>query len=191
MCVFNQLLLRNPGSGYSERRRRSGTVLIRSAKQHFKLIVPPPDKRVIIKKMLNFNQSDPNVVNQNFSCQMDGPSESSNTPGNPSAYSAVSSADHQPSAYNNPLMANFNSLGSGRGRNASPGLIADRFFDHNNSGNNNNLHDHQTPDTIFPFVVPSSKGSENVKRFSVNNLLQLAQCTSATNLLSSARSLGK
>lgn len=133
-------------------------------------------------KMLNFNQSDQNIGNQNFSCQMDqnnGPSEpQTGSSSNPSAYSAAA----QPPSY--PLMANFNN----RGRSNSPGINADRFFDHTTS-----LHDsvHQTGDSIFPFVMPSSKGSENVKRFSVNNLLQLAQCTSASNLLSSARSLGK
>lgn len=145
-------------------------------------------------KMLNFNQSDPNIGNQNFSCQMDqnGPSESqtgsSVTVGSggigPSAYSTPDQQQQQPSY---PLMANFNNLSGVRGRMTSPGLHPERFFDHTNS-----LHDsvHQTADTIFPFVMPS-KGSENVKRFSVNNLLQLAQCTTAGNLLSSARSLGK
>lgn len=132
------------------------------------------------KTMLNFNQSDPNIVNANFSCQMDGPADpqqatgpSNQSSANPSAYS--SATNDQPSY---PLMANFNA----RTRNSSP----DRYFDHT-------IHDsvHQTPDTIFPFVMPSCKGSENVKRFSVNNLLQLAQCTSATNLLSSARALGE
>lgn len=139
--------------------------------------------------MLNF---DPNIVNANFPCQMDqnnGPAESqtgsssSTTAGHPSAYSA---AEQQAASY--PLFSSFNNLGSGRGRNSSPGLTHDRFLDHNST-----VHDsaHQTPDALFPFVMPPAKGSENVKRFSVNNLLQLAQCTNATNLLSSARSIGE
>lgn len=130
--------------------------------------------------MLNFNQSD---TNANFACQMDQiGAENTNSS---TSCAAVPSAYPDQQQQNYPLMANFNN--SGRGRSASPGLNHERFFD------NSNIQDsvHQTPD-VFPFVLPNSaKGSENVKRFSVNNLLQLAQCTSANNLMSSGRSLGE
>lgn len=138
--------------------------------------------------MLNFNQSD---TNTNFACQMDqhGPENPSSSPSCavPSAYPELQQQQHhQLQGY--PLMASFNNtLGTLRARSSSPGLHNDRFFDHTS------IQDavHQTTDTVFPFIMPSTKGSENVKRFSVNNLLQLAQCTSATNLITSGRSAGK
>lgn len=123
--------------------------------------------------MLNFNQSDPS----NFSCQVDPniSTESTcnnNMAGQPTAFSS------DLSSY--PLMSGFG--GSGRGRNNSPAINTERYFESDPN--------QTTESSLFPFVVPS-KGSENVKRFSVNNLLQLAQCTSASNLLSSARSMGR
>lgn len=46
-------------------------------------------------------------------------------------------------------------------------------------------HDRECDSGLFPFLTHShhQKGSENVKRFSVNNLLQLAQCANPGNLL--------
>ena len=155
------------------------------------------NKRNCVIKMLNFNQSDPSIGNPNFPCQMDQPtsnnggsggdiqtSSASSGQGTPSVYSATAQ-DQQCSSY--PLLGSFtNSLGSGRVRSSSP----ERFFE--NSSTTTLLDSvQQTSDSLFPFVMPSAKGSENVKRFSVNNLLQLAQCTSATNILSSSRSMGK
>lgn len=46
---------------------------------------------------------------------------------------------------------------------------------HNNNNNNNSVIDSET------FLL-NHKGSENVKRFSVNNLLQLANCRAVTSI---------
>lgn len=131
--------------------------------------------------MLNFNQSD---TNTDFSCQMD--QHGNHNPSSSPSCAVPSAYPEQQQGY--PLMASFNNtLGNLRARSSSPGPHHDRFFD------NTSIQDavQQTADTVFPFIMPVAKGSENVKRFSVNNLLQLAQCTSATNLITSGRSLGK
>lgn len=136
--------------------------------------------------MLNFNPGggDSNINNNNhFVCPISENGPDSQITG-PSAYES--------SAY--PLMgSNMNSLGhsannSNQQRGSSPGMQHDRLFDANNNNNGQELI-HQTPDSVFPFIV-SPKGSDNVKRFSVNNLLQLAQCTNA-NTMHPARSMGE
>lgn len=70
---------------------------------------------------------------------------------------------------------------------AGPALNQDsRTEDHNNHrmfGQNATDQQHISSTTIYPFM--SDKGSENVKRFSVNNLLQLAQCSNTSNMLTS------
>lgn len=140
-------------------------------------------------RMLNFNQSD---TNTNFSCQMadggGGPEDQTST-AVPSAFSDQQQhQDSQQPSY--PLMASFSVLGTNTRRNSSPSVLhQDRFFE--NSVNSDGIHQTTAPDTMFPFLMPSAKGSENVKRFSVNNLLQLAQCTTSSNLMSSARVLGE
>lgn len=132
--------------------------------------------------MLNFNTSGDTGINNNshFECQLSENGPDIHNSG-PSAYESA--------AY--PMMAaNMNMVGhpgnNNQPRGSSPGMQQhDRLFD----SNNGQELIHQTPDTVFPFIV-TPKGSDNVKRFSVNNLLQLAQCTNA-NTLHPTRSLGE